>query len=869
MGVSKSAFADRKNRWTAKRTYSDSDRPALNPGLKIGPLAYRCVGSYKIGMASDSCNEAIDNSSSPYGPEYYASHCGPVPYARNDHWLHFFGNVADALIRSFAPRRVFDAGCAIGLLVEAMWDRGVEAHGRDISTWAISQVRPDIRCWCEVGTIADLDRGEYDLIACIEVLEHMPEAEAVCAIRAMANLAPRVLFSSSPTDFVEPTHINVRPTAYWLSQWADAGFAPSVTHDAGYLAPHAFILERSEEGRSARELLSFADRIRHRVALSQIGAAMNAVQVRLAELEREKDAFSSALAAAEAIAAEREARQRGRAEVAELSEARQRSQAEAARRRAEAAEALLVAQAAENSRRAEAAEESLVAQAIESRHEKAVALHERSEALALADLAQQEAATAHAELLMLRNSTIWRVTAPLRRCSSFLPSTLRRRVRQALKLIWWTMSFQVATRLRARQSLNSCSVDPLPSLEDVVPDPPSTMHEVPPPTVEDLFTQRFANLSALPVFATPSAGARRLSIVTDSINTGSLYGGVGTALILGALAARRIGATLRLITRTEAPDSANVRMVLTAHGIPWDGSLEVIHTPVGPTTGRDVPTSDSDFFLTTSWWTTWSTRQSVRPERIAYLLQEDERMFYPLGDDYLRCSETLRDPSLLYLVNTEQLLGHLCGEGLAPGATAFEPSFPSRIYRPHPSDVHKKQGKRNLFFYARPDNVRNLYWRGLEVLSLAITEGIFDPDDWDFYFAGHGAGPLRLPGGAQAIFPGPMAWPEYAALAGRMDVGLCLMYTPHPSYPPLDLAASGSVVVTNRFGRKRDLDRYSSNIICVDPDVPSLVQALRDAASLSADKDARTTNFARSGLQRDWEKSMLPALDRIAAWAQA
>ncbi|HVZ10775.1 hypothetical protein [Rhodopila sp.] len=76
----------------------------------------------------DTVDGRVLESASNYGPEYYQSHCGPVPYTRNDHWLGFFGAVADAIVRSFAPARVFDAGCAMGLLVESLWDRGVEAH---------------------------------------------------------------------------------------------------------------------------------------------------------------------------------------------------------------------------------------------------------------------------------------------------------------------------------------------------------------------------------------------------------------------------------------------------------------------------------------------------------------------------------------------------------------------------------------------------------------------------------------------------------------------------------------------------------------------------------------------------------------------
>src|SRR5262249_18466340 len=162
-------------------------------------------------------------------------------------------------IRSFAPRSVFDAGCAHGFLVEALWDRGVEARGRDISTFAISQVRADVRSFCEVGSIADSIDGAFDLVTCIEVLEHMPEEKALAPIPNIPAIAPTIVFSSSPTDLNEPTHVNVRPTIYWLRAFAQRGFAPVVNFDATFIAPHSFVLSKSSVAPSDDELQAFAD----------------------------------------------------------------------------------------------------------------------------------------------------------------------------------------------------------------------------------------------------------------------------------------------------------------------------------------------------------------------------------------------------------------------------------------------------------------------------------------------------------------------------------------------------------------------------------------------------------------------------------
>ena len=55
-------------------------------------------------------------SEQDYGQEYYFSHCG-IPYHRGEpHWLKFFDDVAMRIDETLAPKRVFDAGCAIGFL---------------------------------------------------------------------------------------------------------------------------------------------------------------------------------------------------------------------------------------------------------------------------------------------------------------------------------------------------------------------------------------------------------------------------------------------------------------------------------------------------------------------------------------------------------------------------------------------------------------------------------------------------------------------------------------------------------------------------------------------------------------------------------
>ena len=155
-----------------------------------------------------------------YGPDYYSHYYGrqgPITYSReNPAWLQFFGYVADEIVRQLGPRTALDVGCAKGFLVECLRDRGVVACGFDVSEYAISEVRPDMRPYYWVGSAASAIDKDYDLITCLEVCEHLPEPEAHEAVRQMTSHTDTILFSSTPSDFTEPTHVNVHPIVDWL-----------------------------------------------------------------------------------------------------------------------------------------------------------------------------------------------------------------------------------------------------------------------------------------------------------------------------------------------------------------------------------------------------------------------------------------------------------------------------------------------------------------------------------------------------------------------------------------------------------------------------------------------------------------------------
>ncbi|MBI36939.1 MAG: glycosyl transferase, family 2 [Alphaproteobacteria bacterium] len=235
-------------------------------------------------------SESLNELSLLYDENYYQNGCG-IPYERNKHWLNFFGAIADEIIRSLNPQKVLDAGCAWGFLVESLWDRGVESWGIDISDYAIDKVRPDMKKYCSVRSLTQPIDSKFDLITCIEVLEHIPENDARKAVEILTNATETILFSSTPRDFDEPTHCNVRPIKYWLKLFSDFNFWPEINYNASFIAPHAILLRKSSTPISDEVLILFSEKIRHAMDVydrdTEIGKYHHKINSQFTELSKD------------------------------------------------------------------------------------------------------------------------------------------------------------------------------------------------------------------------------------------------------------------------------------------------------------------------------------------------------------------------------------------------------------------------------------------------------------------------------------------------------------------------------------------------------------------------------------------------------
>jgi 2-polyprenyl-3-methyl-5-hydroxy-6-metoxy-1,4-benzoquinol methylase len=179
--------------------------------------------------------------------EQYFLHDIGRPYGRDEYWIGEASRRAERIIATIAPRTVFDAGCAMGLLVEALRERGVDACGCDISSYALERVAPAVQDYCRHASVSEELSRRYDLVVCVEVMPHVMPDEADAAIDNFCRHTEDVLFSSMPVVNPWPRHVNLNPGAYYERVFARHGFVRDAAYDTAFVSPWAVRYRRTRK----------------------------------------------------------------------------------------------------------------------------------------------------------------------------------------------------------------------------------------------------------------------------------------------------------------------------------------------------------------------------------------------------------------------------------------------------------------------------------------------------------------------------------------------------------------------------------------------------------------------------------------------
>jgi hypothetical protein len=362
------------------------------------------------------------------------------------------------------------------------------------------------------------------------------------------------------------------------------------------------------------------------------------------------------------------------------------------------------------------------------------------------------------------------------------------------------------------------------------------------PTDRDLGLTRKYYPECTEYLVRPSPVTRpRLNLLIPLIDQKKGYAGIATALeVFAAL-------------HDALKDTFDARIIVTdvsiGHHYDPPPSFEVVSPLAQDVAGRntivdasrryDYPIffRETDILLATAWWTASGAldilRQqaklfSARPEKFLYLVQDYECGFYPWSTKYALAERTYRHPdAVVPIFNTGILREFFETNHQLKGGYVLHPGINRNIDRHIVRDTQKEK---IVLLYARPHAERNCL-HFLDMTVRTVTDA--DPDfwsDWRFVAIGEDfdASELRCTDRIEIL--GRLSLARYGDLASRAALAMSLMISPHPSYPPLELAHAGVRVLTNNYGNK-DMSRLHDNITAFDSfDLDAVGRTLRGMA---------------------------------------
>ncbi|NKC28332.1 glycosyltransferase family 4 protein [Ochrobactrum ciceri] len=240
-----------------------------------------------------------------------------------------------------------------------------------------------------------------------------------------------------------------------------------------------------------------------------------------------------------------------------------------------------------------------------------------------------------------------------------------------------------------------------------------------------------------------------------------------------------------------------------------------------------------DVFVATAWWTALNAfrlhdlQKSLfgNAPKVVYLIQDFEPDFYGWSTRYALAESTyMRGDDTIALINSEELLQYF--------ETRY--SHPAKMlisYTPNAkvdATLTRVPRERIILFYSRPAALRNCFESGIDGLALWARRNPVLANKWKVYCIGEEFDSSFVRSVPNCTVTGKMPLDEYARLLSQASVGVSLMISPHPSYPPLEMAYSGIRTITNKYMNK-DLASRSGFITSIDLPTPELIaQALED-----------------------------------------
>lgn len=376
-------------------------------------------------------------------------------------------------------------------------------------------------------------------------------------------------------------------------------------------------------------------------------------------------------------------------------------------------------------------------------------------------------------------------------------------------------------------------------------------------------------LHAYTVVPDPAPGAR-LTLVMPHAAPAQAFGGIVTALELFFGLAQRTGAAPRIVFDEfgDAGDRSVIDSAARAAGLDTASVTVEARTDWVPR----LKVRANDVFMAFHTWialnllpvlAAQANNFAVPKRPLLYPIQEYEPLFYPMSSTHLLARAAFDLPWPCWgIFNSHELHDYVVAAGhQVARAFVFEPALAAPL-RPYLEGDPPAKARR-ILVYGRPNVPRNCFpaiVAGLRHWAAAHPEQA----GWDVVSAGLAHRPVAFAPGRAMRSLGKLSLPDYAALLRSSGAGLALMASPHPSYPPLEMAHFGLRTITNRYGPAKNLATSHPNIVSVPDILPATLAAALAEACAAFDAAPESGWRAPTGRPSFLETGPVPCLAAIA-----
>ncbi|MBC8718497.1 rhamnan synthesis F family protein [Ochrobactrum sp. Marseille-Q0166] len=329
---------------------------------------------------------------------------------------------------------------------------------------------------------------------------------------------------------------------------------------------------------------------------------------------------------------------------------------------------------------------------------------------------------------------------------------------------------------------------------------------------------------------------RRLNLMLHTVHPAAIFGGIDTALKIFAEMVASAGQDIDVRIIVSEALVSDVPEALRGYEVQKLGDERAAPYVIVDATDRNDQYLDvrpNDIFIATAWWTARNSYQLHDLQKyffgyapkIVYLIQDFEPGFYGWSTRYALAESTyMRGEDTVAIINSEELVNYL----------ERKYHFPSKMvirYKPNnkvDSMLSDFRREKIILFYSRPSALRNCFEAGIDALSLWARRNPIQANDWKIFCIGESFDSNLVKSIPNCVITGKMPLEEYAGLLSKASVGISLMVSPHPSYPPLEMAYAGIRTITNKYESK-DLCERSEYITSIELPTPELiVEALQN-----------------------------------------